>query len=135
MVRWGLLTAALLVSVSVSQPTAQRFSNLTISVIATSDLHGGVLPRRDRGGLALLGGYVRNVRAARAQDGGGVLLVDSGDMFQGTLESNLNEGAAVVAAYNTPRLCGGGDRQPLSSTTVLSDPLRLPRRERILEAR
>jgi 2',3'-cyclic-nucleotide 2'-phosphodiesterase (5'-nucleotidase family) len=101
MVRWGLLTAALLVSVSVSQPTAQRFSNLTISVIATSDLHGGVLPRRDRGGLALLGGYVRNVRAARAQDGGGVLLVDSGDMFQGTLESNLNEGAAVVAAYNT----------------------------------
>ena len=101
MVRWGLLTAALLVSVSVPQPTAQRFSNLTISVIATSDLHGGVLPRRDRGGLALLGGYVRNVRAARAQDGGGVLLVDSGDMFQGTLESNLNEGAAVVAAYNT----------------------------------
>jgi 5'-nucleotidase len=29
-----------------------------------------------------------------------VLLVDSGDMFQGTLESNLNEGAAVIAAYN-----------------------------------
>jgi 5'-nucleotidase len=50
--------------------------------------------------LALLGGYLRNVRSARAQDGGGVLLVDSGDMFQGTLESNLNEGAAVVRAYN-----------------------------------
>jgi len=100
MVRWGLLTAALFVSISVSHPTAQRSSTLTISVIATSDLHGGVLPRGDRGGLALLGGYVRNVRAARMQDGGGVLLVDSGDMFQGTLESNLNEGAAVVAAYN-----------------------------------
>ena len=92
--------AALFICVSLSTPTAQRSSTLTISVIATTDLHGGVVPRGDRGGLALLGGYVRNVRAARMQDGGGVLLVDSGDMFQGTLESNLNEGAAVVAAYN-----------------------------------
>ena len=28
------------------------------------------------------------------------LLIDAGDMFQGTLESNLSEGAPVVAAYN-----------------------------------
>jgi len=100
MVRWPVLTTVLLLSISASHLTAQRSSTLTISVIATSDLHGGVLPRGDRGGLALLGGYVRNIRAARTQDGGGVLLVDSGDMFQGTLESNLNEGAAVVSAYN-----------------------------------
>ena len=100
MARWRLLTAVLLISVWVSHLTAQRSSTLTISVIATSDLHGGVLSRGDRGGLTLLGGYVRNIRAARMQDGGGVVLVDSGDMFQGTLESNLNEGAAVVAAYN-----------------------------------
>jgi len=100
MARWRLLTAVLLISVWVSHLTAQRSSTLTISVIATSDLHGGVLPRGERGGLTLLGGYVRNIRAARMQDGGGVVLVDSGDMFQGTLESNLNEGAAVVAAYN-----------------------------------
>ena len=100
MVRWRLLTAVLLISVSISHLTAQRSSTLTISVIATTDLHGGVLPRGVRGGVALLGGYLRNIRAARLQDGGGVLLVDSGDMFQGTLESNLNEGAAVVAAYN-----------------------------------
>src|SRR5258705_13805129 len=78
-----------------------RSANITISVVATTDLHGGVLPRGERGGLALFGGYVRNLRAARVRDGGGTLLVDSGDMFQGTLESNLNEGAAVVRAYNT----------------------------------
>ncbi len=77
-----------------------RSATITISVVATTDLHGGVLPRGERGGLALLGGYVRNIRAARLRDGGGTLLVDSGDMFQGTLESNLNEGAAVVRAYN-----------------------------------
>ena len=95
------LLTALCVAVWIAHPGAQKSATLTISVVATSDLHGGVLARDDRGGLAMLGGYVHNLRAARASDGGGVLLVDSGDMFQGTLESNLNEGAAVVNAYNT----------------------------------
>ena len=40
---------------------------------------------------------------ARRADGGGVLLLDAGDMWQGTLESNLGEGAAVVRAYNALR--------------------------------
>src|SRR5258705_5493993 len=85
----------------VSVAAGQGGPEVIISVVATTDLHGGVLPRGERGGIALLGGYLRNLRAARARDGGGVLLVDAGDMFQGTLESNLNEGAAVVRAYNT----------------------------------
>lgn len=73
----------------------------TLSVIGTNDLHGGVLPRGDgRGGLALFSSYVKNLRAARQKDGGRVLLIDAGDLFQGTLESNLNEGAAVMSAYN-----------------------------------
>ena len=74
---------------------------IIVSIVGTNDLHGGILQRGDRGGLALLGGYVANVRAARARDGGGVLLLDAGDMFQGTLESNLNEGSSVINAYNT----------------------------------
>lgn len=76
---------------------------VTLSIVGTNDLHGGILQRGDRGGLALLGGYVGNLRAARARDGGAVLLLDAGDMFQGTLESNLNEGASVIDAYNTLR--------------------------------
>ena len=76
---------------------------ITLSVIGTNDLHGGILQRGDRGGLALLGGYVANLRAARARDGGAVVLLDAGDMFQGTLESNLNEGASVIDAYNALR--------------------------------
>src|SRR5215216_247040 len=99
MSRPRLLIAVVLLSVAVSHLDAQR-STVTISIVATTDLHGGVLPRGERGGLAMFGGYVRNLRAARTADGGGLLLVDSGDMFQGTLESNLNEGAAVVRAYN-----------------------------------
>jgi 2',3'-cyclic-nucleotide 2'-phosphodiesterase (5'-nucleotidase family) len=79
---------------------ASTSAAFTLSIIATTDLHGGVTQRGERGGLALLGGYLRNLRAARLRDRGAVLLVDSGDMFQGTLESNLNEGAVVVRAYN-----------------------------------
>ena len=43
---------------------------------------------------------MNNLRAVRASDGGAVLLLDSGDTFQGDVESNLSEGAVVVDAYN-----------------------------------
>jgi len=69
-------------------------------VVGTNDLHGAILPTEGRGGLALLDGFVRNLRAQRAVDGGAVLLLDAGDLFQGSLESNLAEGAVVVSAYN-----------------------------------
>lgn len=83
-----------------SAPRPAPGTPVTLSIVGTNDLHGGVTARAGRGGLALLGGYLKNLRAARARDGGAVLLVDGGDMFQGTLESNLAEGAPVVAAYN-----------------------------------
>ena len=72
---------------------------MTLSVVATTDLHGNLAPRDGRGGLAAFGGYVRNLRAARADDGGALLLVDSGDTFQGGIESDLSEGAVIVDAY------------------------------------
>lgn len=74
-------------------------SSVVISVVGTNDLHGAVLPANGRGGLPLLAGFLENLREVRAADGG-VLLLDAGDLFQGTLESNLNEGAVVVSAYN-----------------------------------
>ncbi len=60
-----------------------------IILLGTSDLHGHLDT------LPLLGGYVDVVR----RGGTGVVLLDAGDMFQGTLESNLGEGAAVISAY------------------------------------
>ncbi|HUS31491.1 MAG TPA: 5'-nucleotidase C-terminal domain-containing protein [Kofleriaceae bacterium] len=74
-------------------PVAKKGAR-TLTIIGTNDLHGAI----DR--LPLLAGFINNVRAAREADGGGVLLVDAGDMFQGTLESNLAEGEDVVRAYN-----------------------------------
>ena len=73
---------------------------VTLSIVGTTDLHGRVFPSDGRGGLAQLGGYLRNLRAVRAVDGGAVLLLDAGDTFQGGIESNLSEGALVVDAYN-----------------------------------
>lgn len=75
-------------------PPKPRRGTITLTVVGTNDLHGSV----ER--LPILAGYLANLRAARAKDGGEVLLIDAGDMFQGTLASNLTEGAPVIAAYN-----------------------------------
>ena len=75
-------------------PTQRKVGSRTISIVGTNDLHGAL----ER--LPLLAGFFTNLRAARAADGGGVVLVDAGDMFQGTLESNIAEGSDIVKAYN-----------------------------------
>lgn len=73
---------------------------VTLSIVGTSDLHGVAFPRNGLGGLPLLAGFMKNLRAVRQEDGGAVLLVDAGDTFQGDVDSNLSEGALVVDAYN-----------------------------------
>jgi 5'-nucleotidase len=75
-----------------NQPGAQTSAPLTISIVATNDVHGQL------GRLPYVAGFVDNLKKKRAFDGG-VLLVDAGDAFQGTIESNVNEGAAVMSAY------------------------------------
>ncbi len=89
-----LIAAGLQQTCARQPPQAAPARTVTVSVLATTDVHGHTES------LPWLSGYLANLRAARAADGGGVLLVDSGDMFQGTLESNLGEGAAMVRGYN-----------------------------------
>jgi 2',3'-cyclic-nucleotide 2'-phosphodiesterase (5'-nucleotidase family) len=79
----------------------QPQDTITISVIGTNDVHGALATEGNLGGLVALSARVNALREARQDDGGAVLLVDAGDMWQGTLESNLSEGAAVVQVYNT----------------------------------
>jgi 2',3'-cyclic-nucleotide 2'-phosphodiesterase (5'-nucleotidase family) len=76
-----------------SQESARAAGPVTISVVSTNDVHGRIWQ------LPLFGGFLQNLRAARQRDGGGVLLLDAGDIFQGTLESNSTEGAAMIRAY------------------------------------
>jgi 5'-nucleotidase len=80
---------------------AAAADSVTISIVGTNDLHGRLFTDdQGRGGLTVLGGYIDNLRAARAADGGAVLVLDAGDTFQSGIESNLSEGAMVVDAYN-----------------------------------
>jgi 5'-nucleotidase len=65
----------------------------TLSIVGTNDLHGRIAA------LPVFAGYLANLRATRAADGGAVLLLDGGDLFQGTIESNAEEGMPVIRAY------------------------------------
>lgn len=96
--RIGLV--ALLFATACTVNTPQPAAIVHLSIVGTNDVHGMLNGEPGRAGLAGLSGYVNALRAARKADGGAVLLIDAGDMWQGTLESNLNEGAAVVDAYN-----------------------------------
>jgi 5'-nucleotidase len=64
-----------------------------LSFLGLNDLHGRLRA------LPAFAGYANNLRRARAASGGAVALVDAGDMFQGTLESNLSEGASLITGY------------------------------------
>lgn len=99
-------TAALVLSCSTSVPQASGPVHLVIA--ATTDHHGWIEGHEETlaaapglkfrsGGLAVLGGYLNNLRDANP---GRFLVVDAGDIFQGTLPSNLFEGRPVVEAYN-----------------------------------
>ncbi|ATB49539.1 bifunctional metallophosphatase/5'-nucleotidase [Corallococcus macrosporus] len=79
---------------------------IRITLVGINDFHGQVEPHRtplkdgqvlEEGGAATLAAYVARLRA---DNPGGVVLLDAGDMFQGTLPSNLTEGAVVVDVYN-----------------------------------
>lgn len=68
---------------------------ITLAIVGTSDLHGHIEM------LPWLAGHLANLRASGAVDD--IVLLDGGDMFQGTLESNLVEGKSVVEAYDRLR--------------------------------
>jgi 5'-nucleotidase len=90
--------AALGITACASSP--QPADVVTLSIVGTNDVHGELLPTGDKGGLVTISAYLNALRLARDEDGGAVLYIDAGDMWQGTLESNLTEGAFVVDAYN-----------------------------------
>ncbi|HEX3578648.1 MAG TPA: 5'-nucleotidase C-terminal domain-containing protein [Thermoanaerobaculia bacterium] len=73
-----------------------------VFVVGTTDLHGSYDSHHESktappyGGLPLIAGYLNVLRANH----GRVIVVDSGDLFQGTLESNFFEGEPVLKGYN-----------------------------------
>jgi 5'-nucleotidase / UDP-sugar diphosphatase len=82
-----------------------------IDILYTSDLHGGIGEQAatymnpqfppSMGGGASAATYIRRVREAAAAAGRGVLLIDSGDMFQGTPVGMHTQGKAIIEWMNT----------------------------------
>lgn len=85
-----------------NDPTA-RFVRLRI--IATNDFHGALDPIAEargapRGGADAMAATIARASADCAPPDCAMLLVDAGDLFQGSAASNLAHGAPVVALYN-----------------------------------
>lgn len=78
----------------------------TLRVIATNDFHGSFEPRPDsagvrRGGAAYVATVIGQARAeCAAETTCTSVLLDGGDLFQGTAPSNRTYGATVVELYN-----------------------------------
>ena len=78
-----------------------------VVIVHTTDVHGWFNGHAETpqgggegvvwGGLPTLASYID---VLREQHRGNVVVVDSGDIFQGTLESNLFEGAPMIRGYN-----------------------------------
>jgi 5'-nucleotidase / UDP-sugar diphosphatase len=77
----------------------------TITILHTNDIHGALAPdvvkigsvQFETGGLANLVGHIDQFRK---DAGGKVLVLDAGDIWQGTFGSNETKGATMIEAMN-----------------------------------
>jgi len=114
--RWltaGACAFALLLALPAGLPAAAAADDddlLRLHLMWTNDLHGHIAPEPARfmnpefppplGGAASAAGYIKQVRERAAAAGEAVLLVDVGDVFQGTPIGNKTEGRAVIDYFN-----------------------------------
>lgn len=73
----------------------------TLHILHTNDMHGQVHPRRGKGGVHALAGYVNKVRQEQGEEN--VLLLDAGDVFTGTPEGSLPKGVLMAELMNSLR--------------------------------
>ncbi|MEO7724931.1 MAG: bifunctional UDP-sugar hydrolase/5'-nucleotidase, partial [Chthoniobacterales bacterium] len=78
---------------------------VTISILHTTDLHGHILPTTDYEGRADLGGLARCVTQIRRwqAENPNSLLLDIGDVYQGTQFALSNQGSAMIDLFNLLR--------------------------------
>ena len=97
-----VILALMLPTAAFAQPAALPSVDVTITVLHTNDFHGN-LEQNSGGstsnpGMARVAQVINNVRTAVGAEN--VLLVDAGDEMQGSLLSNLQQGAPTIAVYN-----------------------------------
>ena len=78
-------------------PKLERTGTCTFTLYTFNDFHGAVneYPSQKHTGLAKFATYLKN---ASKEDN--VVIVDSGDTFQGSIESNYNNGKLITDVFN-----------------------------------
>ncbi len=74
----------------------------TVSLIHTTDLHGHILPTRTYTGIENVGGFARCATMIRRwrREHPDSLLLDIGDVYQGTAASHATQGAMMMRLFN-----------------------------------
>ncbi len=70
-----------------------HLSTFPITIVYTNDFHGNILPHKGKGGSATITAYLKKIKKP-------YLLLDAGDFFQGTPESDLSSGRNTVLLMN-----------------------------------
>src|SRR5881396_4324455 len=85
-----------------SASAALEPDTVCISILHTTDLHGHILPTSDYDGTADRGGLARCVTQIRRwrQQNPNSILVDVGDVYQGTEVSLRNKGELMIDLFN-----------------------------------
>ena len=99
------LTAAVAAGLEPWEARAQgeaREGKLTISIFNTTDLHGHILPTKTYEGVENVGGMARCVTQIRQWQSGqpNSVLIDVGDVYQGTPESRASDGQIMINLFN-----------------------------------
>ena len=101
----GGATATSLLPRSLRASSIAHDGLVTISILHTTDLHGHILPTSDYHGNADLGGMARcvtQVRRWRAENPNS-LLIDVGDVYQGTQFALSDRGLTMIDIFNLLR--------------------------------
>ena len=89
---------------SETTPETEAYKEIRIALFETSNLHGYIMDTAggDKNDFQYRLAFIANVfnNARTSGDYDDVMLLDAGDMYQGSPISNLSEGAAVRAAYD-----------------------------------
>ena len=89
-------------SIARAASTLNSDDTVQISILHTTDLHGHILPTTDYAGTPDLGGFARcttQIRRWRRQNRNSIL-IDAGDVYQGTDVSLRTNGALMIDLFN-----------------------------------
>lgn len=106
----ALVALAVLIAATLISPAAAEDEMIRLSVVFTNDLHGGidrtgaVFMNREfpppLGGGASAAAYIGALRERAEEEGNYVLVMDQGDIFQGTPVGNYEDGRTIIEYFN-----------------------------------